>query len=96
MKLSEIARYWAAKELTAIAAADGKVTLQAPFGTPGFTLELPFNQAAPVVKHGTRQAELEKVSSPHRLSAGTWTEAGIEGHVIACFDLERGTTTIST
>ena len=29
------------------------------------------------------------------MSAGTWTEAATEGHVIACFDLEKGTTTLS-
>ena len=64
MKLSEIARYWAAKELTAIAKANGKVTLKAPFGTPGFTLALPFSEAAPAVKHGVSETELKKVDSP--------------------------------
>jgi len=95
MKLSEIARYWAAKELTAIANANGKVTLKAPFGTPGFTLELPFNIAAPVVKHGSGETALKKIGSTQQLSAGTWTEAGVEGRMIVCFDLEKGVTTIS-
>jgi hypothetical protein len=95
MKLSEIARYWAAKELTAIASAHGKVTLKAPFAAPGFTLELPFSEGAPVVKTGARETQLEEVSSPQRLSAGTWTQAGVSGRIVVCVDLERGTTTIS-
>ncbi|MFW6171992.1 MAG: hypothetical protein ACODAD_16005, partial [Planctomycetota bacterium] len=95
MKLSEIARYWAAKELTAIAKAKGAVTLKAPFGTPGFTLELPFNETPPVVKYGAGETELKKVGSPERLSAGTWTEADGEGRLVACFNLEKGTTTIA-
>jgi len=96
MKLSEIARYWAAKELTAIARTNGKVTLKAPFGTPGFTLELPVNTAAPMVNHGASKTELKKVGSTQQLSAGTWTEAGVEGRIIVCFDIEKGVTTILT
>lgn len=37
MKLSEIARYWAAKELTRVKRSDNVVTLYAPVGTPNFT-----------------------------------------------------------
>jgi hypothetical protein len=96
MKLSEIARYWAAKELTDITRANAKVTLKAPFGTPGFTLELPGNVAVPVVEHGASKTELKKAGSPQQLSAGTWTEASVEGRIIACINLEKGTTTIST
>lgn len=95
MKLSEVARYWAAKELTAIVNAYGKTTLKAPFGTPGFTLDLPFHTSAPVVRHGDSQMELKNVGSTQQLSDGTWTRAGVEGHVIVCFNLQKGTTTIS-
>jgi hypothetical protein len=95
MKLSQIARYWAAKELTAIVNANGKITLKAPFGTPGFTLDLPFHAAIPVVQHGDSQMELKKVRSTRQLSDGTWTKASVEGHVIICFNLEKGDTTIS-
>ena len=96
MKLSEIARYWAAKELTEIARANGKMTLKAPFAAPGFTLELPGNLAVPVVEHGASKTELKKASSPQQLSAGTWTEAGVQRRIITCFTLEKGTTTITT
>jgi len=40
MKLSEIARYWAAKELTRIETVDGKIQLHAPFACPAFTLQV--------------------------------------------------------
>ena len=95
MKPSEIARYWAAKELTAIDNANGKTTLKAPFATPGFTLALPSHTSAPVVQHGDSRTELQKVSSTQQLSDGTWTRAGIQGHTVVCFQLEKGTTTIS-
>lgn len=95
MKLSEIARYWAAKELTAITRANGKISLKAPFGTPGFTLELPFQKAAPVVQHGGRQTELKEVSSIQQLADGTWANADAKGRMIVCIKLERDATTIS-
>ena len=38
MKLSEVARYWAAKELTRIERAGNRVTLRAPFACPAFTV----------------------------------------------------------
>jgi len=47
------------------------------------------------VQHGDSQTELKKVSSTQQLSDGTWTRAGVEGHVIVYFNLEKGATTIS-
>ena len=44
MKNSEIARYWAARELTRIERSGKKITLTAPFAAPEFTLRL---KAAP-------------------------------------------------
>lgn len=41
MKLSEIARYWAGKELTAVYEADDSLDLIAPYDVPGFTLRIP-------------------------------------------------------
>jgi hypothetical protein len=94
MKLSEIARYWAAKELTAIAKTDGAVSLTAPFAAPGFTLELLSRNGAPVVKHGAAQIELKHVRSTEQLAAGTWTESAGEGRKVVCFDLQKGATDI--
>ena len=41
MTLSEISRYWAAKELTEIVSNDNAVSLNAPYASPGFTLRIP-------------------------------------------------------
>jgi hypothetical protein len=38
MKLAEVARYWAAKELTAVRAVGGGLELRAPVACPDFTL----------------------------------------------------------
>ena len=40
MKLSEIARYWAAKELTQISRQGNRIVLDAPFASPRFTVRL--------------------------------------------------------
>jgi hypothetical protein len=94
MKLSEIARYWAAKELTQIdQEADGSVRLQAPFATPRFTLEVD----APVVSSVSltaagKQTPLREVSNPLKLVSGTWHRRGQS--VLACFDLPRGESTL--
>jgi hypothetical protein len=50
MKLSEIARYWAAKELTAIVRNGDRFSLSAPFATHTFTFkisEIQRNPSAP-------------------------------------------------
>jgi hypothetical protein len=89
MKLSEIARYWAAKELTRIEKQGGKVTLQAPFAAPRFTLEV---AAAPgrsveVISNGAPQI-LKEVKAPLELAGGTFHRH--DRSVTACFDLARG------
>lgn len=96
MKNSEIARYWAAKELTATSRTGDTVTLGAPFACPSFTLRIPTTRAAGLggvrVVAGASQAELRPV--PHgRLAPGTWTRLG--DAALACFDLPRGTTSLS-
>ncbi|MEM7014495.1 MAG: hypothetical protein AAF585_23790, partial [Verrucomicrobiota bacterium] len=95
MKLTEIARYWAAKELTAIKREGESLKLHAPFGTPGFTLQLSAS-IAPKLQHGGKTLELSRAKSLDQLTPGTWIETPDEdGATIACFDLEKGETTIS-
>ena len=88
MKLSEIARYTAAKELTRIVPADGGITLQAPFAAPDFTLRLPAGSAAPRLMAGGKSQVLTQVRKPGQLRSGTWLQTG-NGQVV-CFDLPRG------
>lgn len=92
MKLSEIARYWAAKECTRIARQNGQVTFTAPFATPQFTLELqPLageEIKPPSLLQNGNSKTLAEVSSVSRLVSGTWCRQA-EG-VTVCFDLPRG------
>ncbi|HZO85081.1 MAG TPA: hypothetical protein VFC26_07705 [Verrucomicrobiae bacterium] len=60
MKLSEIARYWAAKELTRIETVDGKIQLHAPFACPAFTLQVP--DANRKVTHNGTPLQLHEAS----------------------------------
>ena len=89
MKNSEIARYWAARELTLIEAEGTTVSLQAPYQCPGFTLRLPqgSNNTPRLVNRG-RQSALREVNSPLRLEPGTWVRQ--DDGTIACFDLPNG------
>ena len=55
MKLSEISRYWAAKELTAIESTAAGVKLRAPFACPGCTVQTSARpNADPVLRAGAR------------------------------------------
>ena len=89
MKLSEIARYWAAKELTRIEKQGGKVALHAPFATPRFTLEVaaPSGGAVQVTSNGAPQI-LKEVRTPLELAGGTFHRH--DRGVTACFNLARG------
>jgi hypothetical protein len=89
MKLSEVSRYWAAKELTRIAIEGGRVSFQAPFACPEFTvrLEAP-GRSAPHLHAGGSVVALEEVSAPLMLRPGTWHRH--DQTVTVCFPLPRG------
>ncbi|MHC4521016.1 MAG: hypothetical protein ACYTAS_20680, partial [Planctomycetota bacterium] len=94
MKLSEIARYWAARELTRIQRQGKSIALQAPFATSRFTLRLKGRAARPpVVRTGAATVRLEKVTRRLQLKSGTWCEDN--GNVIVCFKLPKGQSTVS-
>jgi hypothetical protein len=91
MKLSAVARYWAARELTTIEKRPQEITFQAPFACPDFTIgfEQPAGtrlqfQAGP----GSGSAALKMVERPLKLSAGTFCREGTQWTV--CFDLPKG------
>jgi hypothetical protein len=90
MSNGEIARYWAAKELTEIGKTGGTVALRAPFASPRFTLHVAARgDALPKLFLGGKPQPLAEVAGPLNLKPGTWTRdrAGL----IVCFDLPRGT-----
>jgi hypothetical protein len=93
MKQCEIARYWAARELTQITRQGNRVIFDAPFAAPRFTVRLVGVPSQPpaVAAHGV-VAKPEKVQSPLRLKSGTWHQDD-KGATI-CFDLPKGRSAI--
>lgn len=90
MKLSEISRYWAAKELTTITQQDNAVFLKAPFTSPDFTLEVkkPTQAGRPTLQTGSTIAGFTQVSDPLKLKSGTFCD--IKEKRLLCFDLPKG------
>lgn len=89
MKLSEISRYWAAKELTTLTMGENKLDLAAPFAAPQFTVRIDATMSRPpryVV--GDKPTELKRVASPRLLESGAWAADG--SAFLACLDLPRG------
>jgi hypothetical protein len=94
MKISEIARYWAAKELTQIERSGGQVTLSAPVASPRFTLRIPAPRAAKArLSHQGAPIGLSEVGDLGDLKPGTWLSQA--ENVLVCFDLPKGETTLS-
>jgi hypothetical protein len=90
MKLSEIARYWAARTLTRIEKKESTVVFHAPFASPRFTVEVAGpGKGAPRLTLGTKPQPLTEVARPLQLRPGTWTRS--KQGVIVCFDLPKGT-----
>jgi hypothetical protein len=88
MKLSEVARYWAAKELTRIEADGTQINFRAPFACPEFTVR--FECPQPVTLRLRAQqtvTALEEVEEARNLTPGTWSREGKA--VTACFALPR-------
>jgi len=93
MKQCEIARYWAAKELTKIEKQGRQVTFTAPFATSRFTVRLKGNsQSPPTLTLDGQRAELRRVTAPLQLKSGTWHSDGSD--ITVCFDLPKGKSTL--
>jgi hypothetical protein len=89
MKLSELARYWAAKELTRIERVGANLRLDAPYACPDFTLHLgKVAGQAPRVRRGQEETALAEVSSPGQLMTNTWCRH--DGEMLACIFLAKG------
>jgi hypothetical protein len=94
MKLSELSRYWAAKELTRVETAGARVTFDAPFRCPAFTVRIDSVKAGPAALwHNGIRTELREVAGRLKLEAGTWTRDG--ERCIVSFDLPRGRSEIA-
>ena len=96
MKLSEIARYWAARALTRIESSPGRVSFTAPFACPRFTVRVRAASGAKpprLTAPGAPAVPFERVTRATDLAAGRWTDTP-DGRVI-CFDLPRGSSEIA-
>ncbi len=94
MKLSELSRYWAARELTRWTETNGQFEFQAPYACPDFTLRQARTVTkAPEISRGTARLRLREVSGPRQLQTDTWCREGDQ--VIWCFDLPKGQSTLA-
>jgi hypothetical protein len=95
MKISELARYAAARQLTKIARSGEKWTLSAPVACPRFTVRLPAPAqpaGPPTLTHAGKPLPLKAVQGLGELDAGRWLRDG--QRLTLCFDLPKGETTI--
>lgn len=88
MKLSEIARYAAAKELTQIERATDGFVLRAPYACPAFTLRAPLGPRPRFFAGADAPALLAEAASPADLAPGKYLRQGDQ--TVVCFDLPRG------
>lgn len=103
MKISEMARYQAARELTRIEQRAGEITLKAPFACPAFTVRVKgtAGSAAGSIKpprlikqNETAGPELAEVRELRELKPGTWLRE--KDGVVVCFDLEKGESRVTS
>ncbi|MCP4614065.1 MAG: twin-arginine translocation signal domain-containing protein [Planctomycetes bacterium] len=93
MKNSEIARYWAAKELTKIEKQGGRITFNAPFATTRFTVRTKTNsKKLPKLTANRKPFRLRRVNRPLQLQSQSWHADGKD--VTVCFDLPKGKSTL--
>ena len=89
MKLTEIARYWAAKELTGIKKLTDGYELTAPYRCDEFTVSVSTaSQLPPVYISGTEKSNLEPVENRLNLRPGTWFQD--RDRLLICFALASG------
>ena len=88
MKLTDIARYWAAKECTRMTPDNDKIKIFAPFSTQNFTLKLDR------IIQGVTHVKDDQMVDLIRVQDGADLEKSslrIEGeHTFLCFDLPKG------
>jgi hypothetical protein len=94
MKNSEIARYWAAKELTRVELGEKGIKFHAPYACPQFTVRVPIAPAGDLalVAAGKPQA-IKEVAKPLELKSGTWVKE--KDAVRVCFDLPKGESSVA-
>ena len=89
MKTGEIARYWAAKELTTIRRGSAGVLFTAPFACPAFTVAFDSpGRKPPRLEVDSQESPLRETTGRLDLGPGAWRREG--ERVTVCFDLPKG------
>ena len=88
MKLSDIARYWAAKEYTEVRLDEQQINFRAPFATDLFTFRTKQPVAQPLLQQGDRRTALKRVRSENELERNSWCR--VEEDSVVCLDLPQG------
>jgi hypothetical protein len=94
MKLSQVARYWAAKELTRIERSGDTLSFRAPFACPDFTVRIGTPAAgSPRLRVDGEVTPLQDATSPAKLGPGTWCREG--SLLTACIALPKGSSVLT-
>ena len=88
MKVSDIARYWAAKKLTRIESNGKQVVIKAPFATSRFTLSISSACKAVKLISSGGQTDFKKETDIFKLDVNTFVPGRKESMI--CFDLPQG------
>jgi hypothetical protein len=90
MKLAELSRYWAARELTRIESQPGAIHFRAPYACSDFTVRLK-TPARAKLRIGDQDTELREVPAK-RLEPNTISREG--DRLLACLALPKGESTL--
>jgi len=94
MKLSEIARYWAARELTQIDKEGTRITFNAPFAATQFTIRIKaISVVGPKLLANEQPVQLQQAKNAAELESGRWFSDG--ENLTVCFDLPKGKSTLN-
>jgi hypothetical protein len=93
MKLSDISRYWAAKEFVSFKEIKNGIVINAPFGTKDFTIKIDKSMKNVSVKHQANNKKLTRFSGDSGMSSNTFITK--KGQTTLCFDLEPGQSEIT-
>jgi len=94
MKVSEIARYWAAKSVCMFRGSTKSLVIECPIQTSMFTIRIK-GKTGPVISHGFSAKgdqsieALREVKQAQQLEAGCWMQEG--GDLMVCIDLNAPT-----
>ena len=95
MKLSEIGRYWAAKETAKFVRHGDELLIDSAYACRSFTLKIPPSKTTRMeFQHGATRTGLRRVYDRSQLQPATYTIDGESNGRVLCIDLPKGTSKI--